>query len=457
MIKILGSPLLRQYAVVIIANLSALCTGFGLGWSSPVLVKLTNGTDTVLQGPITVDQGSWLVSVSFLSGIPGIFLTGYLLDAVGRKYCLILSCVPRIPMALMYLLARTYWVILAGRILSGVLDALAYTTVATYASEMASKEVRGSLGALLQINSSIGVLIALGVGPFVSYWTLNLILLCVVTGSSIPILFLPDSPYFLFSKGKTEDARKILLKLRGSDILAHEEIKEYQAVSQDEGKELVATTELLKNKVFLKGALIAVVVGFCSQANGYPAVAYYLQTVLEATNTSLRPEISSLIVGSIQLMASFCTTFVTDRFGRKAILIGTTSGVTLGLVGLGTFFEVTEHHDEVTGFMNYLPLVSIILIVFCYSSGIASILWVLVSEVFEGRTRATGTSFAILVATSAGFLITKSTPFLTGSIGYAMTYWGFGVICILFCLFTAFVIPETKGRSFAEIQEILGK
>ncbi|XP_053619779.1 facilitated trehalose transporter Tret1-like isoform X2 [Plodia interpunctella] len=420
-----------------------------------MLVKLRDGSDSALSRPITEEEGSWVVAMPFLSGVLANLFTGHLLDTIGRRYCFILSCVPRIVMVLLYLYAKELWLLLVARFLSGILDSVAFTTVSIYASEIASKEVRGSLGGFLQIYCSFGICLSLGIGPFVSYTTLNIIFLAITVASSVLLLLLPDSPYFLYSKGKTDDARKLLLKLRGSDIKANDEIKEYQIASSNEvGK--VTIPELLRNKLFLKGAAICVFLGFSSQANGYTAVFQYLQTILETTNTSVRPEISSVIIGGIQMFASLCTTLVTDRFGRKFILISTVSGMVIGFICLGAFFKVTEEQEQIIGFMNYLPLASIILIVFCHSSGIASIMWILISEIFEGRTRAIGASLAILVATLTGFGVSKSIPSLTSSIGPTMTYWLFSIICILVIMFTAIFIPETKGRSFAEIQAILG-
>jgi MFS family permease len=65
---------------------------------------------------------------------------------------------------------------------------------------------------------------------------------------------------------------------------------------------------------------------------GYNAIAFYLQTVLESTQTSVRPEVASVIIGLIQLTASFCTIVLTDRFGRKPILSGSLLGMTVGMV-----------------------------------------------------------------------------------------------------------------------------
>lgn len=69
-----------------------------------------------------------------------------------------------------------------------------------------------------------------------------------------------------------------------------------------------------------------------AQLSGFNSVSFYLQTILESTQTSISPEVCSVIIGLIQLLASFCTTMVTDRFGRKPILTSTLVGLAVGMV-----------------------------------------------------------------------------------------------------------------------------
>lgn len=75
------------------------------------------------------------------------------------------------------------------------------------------KEVRGSLGTILQIMASIGILIMLCSGPFMEYLSLNIMVLCFSIVTLIPLFFLPESPYFLYSKGKKYQYRYCLLKV----------------------------------------------------------------------------------------------------------------------------------------------------------------------------------------------------------------------------------------------------
>ncbi|KAL0861069.1 hypothetical protein ABMA27_009580 [Loxostege sticticalis] len=453
MLNFLQNPLLKQYVVVIVVNLSILCTGLGLAWPSPVLVKLMNSTETVLPRPITKEEGSWIVSIGFLVGMFGTILPAFLLDRIGRKRCILLAAAPKLAVGLLLTLGADVWALLLARGACGACDMLLFSVVPVYAAEVASTKVRGSLGTILQIMCSLGIVIMLSMGPFTSYVTLNAIYTCFTVVTFAPLLFIPESPYYLYVKGSNEEAIKLLTILRGSETTAREEMKEY-ALSQTEVK--IRKRDLFKNRTFLKSLGISTTLGVGSQLVGFNAVTFYLQTVLESTQTSVASETASAVIGAIQLTASIVTTLITDRFGRKPILSITLVGMTLGMVGLGAFFKIQENGDQITGALNYLPLISLILVVFSYSAGIGSLMWALTAELFDGPARAYGLSISSIMNILAVFLTTKYFAQITATIGPATTYWFFSVNCVLFCIFILFCVPETRGKTFAEIQEELG-
>lgn len=119
--------------------------------------------------------------------------------------------------------------------------------------------------------------------------------------------------------------------LRGSEELAKEEISMYDKSLNNQKIEIKS---LLKDRVFLKTLGISIIFGATTQVTGFNAISFYLQTILESTKTSLMPEIASIIISLIQLLASCSSAFVIDRFQRKRMLITSFIGLLLGLVSL---------------------------------------------------------------------------------------------------------------------------
>ncbi|XP_063369372.1 facilitated trehalose transporter Tret1-like [Cydia amplana] len=343
--------------------------------------------------------------------------------------------------------------LMLGRAVIGTADGIVLCVIPVYASEVASKEVRGALGTLLQIFSSIGAVVMLSVGPFVSYFELNLMLTLLVLATSIPTLFLPDSPNFLFSKVGQEDSRNVLISLRGSEHRADEEIKEYAANKTDEK---VSLRIIFRNKLFQKSLAISTFVLIMVLLIGYNSVTSYLQTILDVTQTNVRSEVASGVIGAISVVASFSTLMTTDRFGRKPILVSTLFGVAAGMVGLGTFFKLTRDEADISGFLNFLPLLSLLVIVFCYSAGTGSLFWLLIAELFDDRSRGIGVASTLLLGTAPSFLSVRYFTSIIDAIGPTAAFWCSAGLCVVLALFVAFKLPETKGKSFTEIQHELG-
>ncbi|XP_023938574.2 facilitated trehalose transporter Tret1 [Bicyclus anynana] len=451
----LASSLIRQYAAVITVNLGVVSTGMSLSWPSPMLVKLRNETETTLSRPITEEEGSWIVSGGFLLGILGNLVGGMLLDAVGRKYCFLLLSLPKFLMSMLFIFATEVWMLIFGRVIMIMTDCFLFMVVPIYASEIASKDHRGSLGTLMQIFSTLGIVVTLSVGPFVSYTTFNIVFASVIAASSLPVLLLPDSPFYLYSKGRTEEALEVLLQYRASEVEAKQELQEYQDSANNVEK--IDKKKLLKTKTFLKSLALGFLLFGGSQLVGFNAVQFYLQTILVSTKTSVKPEVASVVIGLIQLFASFCTPLILTKCGRRPVLIGSLSGMFLGMVGLGTFFKLTEAEDvEIRGFLNFLPIISLIIVIYCYSAGIGSIVWLVTAEVFDGPSRAFGISITSISTVVAIFFTTKYFALMTSALGPHVTYWLFSAVCVVIGTLIALFVPETKGKTFSEIQRDLG-
>jgi MFS family permease len=128
---------------------------------------------------------------------------------------------------------------------------------------------------------------------------------------------------------RTDESAKVLTALRGSEAAANEELKEY--ASTHTGVK-INKLKLFTNKIFLKSLALVIIMTLSIQMIGFNAVQFYMQTILESTQTSVKPEIASVIIGFIQLIASLCITLITDRFGRKTIMATSLVGLMVGMV-----------------------------------------------------------------------------------------------------------------------------
>ncbi|XP_041985525.1 facilitated trehalose transporter Tret1-like [Aricia agestis] len=341
-----------------------------------------------------------------------------------------------------------------GRAIVMSLETLLFSAVPVYSSEIANKEQRGALGTLLQISVSLGMVVSLSVGPYTSYVTFNIVVACAIAITMIPLLFLPDSPYYLYSKGRIEESRAVLTLIRGSETLVEEEIDGYEKAK--ESKVDVSKMALIRNRMFRKSLILGLMLGIGTTLLGFTAVTFYLQTILETTGVSLQPEISSVISGVIQLVGSACSTPITRNFARKSILKISLTGYAIGMIFLGVFFKVTEPEDFIIeGFLNYLPIISLVTVIFCYNVGIGSLYFLIAAELFDDIGRAFGFSIFLATTTFLTFLVTRYFSLMTNILGPAVTYWIFSGFTMMLIILITLFLPETKGKTFSQIQQSL--
>ncbi|CAH4035302.1 unnamed protein product [Pieris brassicae] len=432
-------------------NLTSIGMGMTLSWTSPMLVKLMH-EDTQLSERVNEDQASWIVSVGFLSSIVFFPVFYWLVSLYGRKKVMLYLSIFRATVNLLFIFATEVWMLYLVRGVTGTCEIGILSIIPAYSAEIASKQIRGALGTIAQLLNAVGMLIMLSLGPYASYLMVNIVYVTTIAVMVVPMFFVPDSPYCMVKKGRINEALKTLTYLRDSELLAQEEIKEMSCVS---GTKITSNT--IKDIAFLKSMGIAVFLSIGIQLVGYSSITLYLQTILEVTNTSVSSELVSVIFGVMQVIACFVTAILSDRAGRKPILAITLGGLAIGMLGLGLFFYMKDSGVQINGFMNYLPLVSLVIVVLCYNAGIGSLCIVLVAELFDNLTRSFGISVCITVTMIVGFLNVKYFPLLIEILGSATVFWSFAIICLIYMTFVLFCVPETKQKSFLEIQGVLGR
>lgn len=133
--------------------------------------------------------------------------------------------------------------------------------------------------------------------------------------------------------GHTEETIKILNKFRDSDVIVKEEIQEYKdsCAKMHHNSEKI---KLLKNKAFMKSFALGILMCIGVQFIGFNAVTAYMQSILVATQTNVKPEIASVIIGVLEVLMGFSTIFVTNIFRRRTILMWSLTGLFLGTVSM---------------------------------------------------------------------------------------------------------------------------
>lgn len=203
----------------------------------------------------------------------------------------------------------------------------------------------------------------------------------------------------------------------------------------------------------LRSAFIAIGLMFFQQMSGINAVIFYSNTIFKDSGSDLDPGVSTIIVGVIQVVATFVSSLVVDKLGRRLLLLFSIVVMGICLCGLGVFFYLLDANSDAIGSLGWLPITSLCLFMVAFSLGFGPVPWLMAGELFapdiKGFLGAIAGTFNWLLA----FVITKFFANFKEAMGNGPTFWLFMVFCAIGFVFVLLFVPETKGKSFQAIQD----
>lgn len=165
-----------------------------------------------------------ILAMSLIGGTVITTISGPVSDRIGRRPVLIISSVLYFVSGLIMLLAPNVYVLLLARLIDGFGIGLAITIVPVYISETAPPEIRGQLNTLPQFTGSSGMFLSYCMVFAMSLmdlpnWRFMLGILSIISVFyfGLTVLYLPESPRWLVSKGRMIEAKRVLQRLRGKE------------------------------------------------------------------------------------------------------------------------------------------------------------------------------------------------------------------------------------------------
>lgn len=208
-------PVVPQIVATSVCCIGPVIVGLSLGYSSPAIPELCR--ENILD---TKDKQSWFASLLTLGAIAGVPITGLLLDNLGRKATIMLSCLPfSIGWLLMQLVQQTNYIVLyCSRILVGIGMGMNVFVTPIYIGEIASPHLRGLLGAMIQLGIAVGIVLAYGLGIALTWQWLAVLGSCLAAALVVLMLLLPETPRWYLKKHNFNGALKALKRVRGPYI-----------------------------------------------------------------------------------------------------------------------------------------------------------------------------------------------------------------------------------------------
>ena len=293
-----------------------------------------------------------LVSVTVGGAALFSLVSGLLNSFIGRRRLMMLSSITFIGGAICCALATNKELLLVGRLINGVGIGLVSATVPVFISEIAPNESRGRMLAVLSLFIVGGQFVAALVGgAFIETaqgWRYMFGLPATLAFFQlIALLFVPESPRWLVSRDRKEEAKAALTKLRGKDKT--EEIdKELNSMIEDRAKnsESSSTGNLLEKMLQSPPVRRALVVGcglqLFQQIIGVNAVLFYSASVIQLSGVSSLSSAAWLaaLVASINFIFHVVSLYLVEAVGRRKLTLGSLFGVTVSLALLAASFQL---------------------------------------------------------------------------------------------------------------------
>ncbi|XP_022831124.1 facilitated trehalose transporter Tret1-like [Spodoptera litura] len=441
-----------QYLAGVCAAFSFTFTGATLAWSSPAIPKFKSGEANVV---ITDTQTSWVVSLHSAGALLGCYFGQVLNERAGRRRTFLGSAVPGLLGATLLLNTTMPELMYVARFMMGLATGIIAVVTMIYVTEISDKEIRGALGMTVQVMNNLGSLTVYSVGPFVSYKTLNCIILIIPVCYVLLCLWIPESPYYHLKDGRIEAAKKEFMRLKGNqeESLLEEQMNVMRAHVRESMENKTTLRELLTNMRYRKAVYIVTGLKLLQYMTGILVIQSYLEPIFRQSNFVSGP-IASIVYGFVQLGAGIGATFLSRWFGRRILLSISCLGVSIAMTLVGLYFflqDTIQVSVETSRAISWMPLVGILGFNVLYAVGVGNLPYVLQAELFPVNVKGVASSTATMLACILSFLVTKCYQQMKDACGHYMVFWSFAFIGYVGVLFIYFFVPETKGKTLEEV------
>ncbi|KAI0430268.1 general substrate transporter [Xylaria sp. FL1042] len=417
-----------------------------------------------------------IVSVYYLGCAVGAVLASYWADKKGRKpsisACLATTMFGNLLMFVAGISPNgsSPWsgaaivFMMAGRVILGLGVGGIDATIPVYSAELTRDKSRGRalaqefqmniFGLLVAFSINLGVTIALGKD---SQWAWRI---PIIAMQSFPIVLilsisrLPESPRWLVSRSRADDAMNTLMALF-DESKAKEMLDELLQAQAEEAEKRTSYIDMILPRGSQFHPTVLTVMGQINQAlTGYGAVSVYGPQIFQLLGFGIRSAELVTLGNYISYFLMMTVAWITiDALGRRKLMIWGSGGLSIcfSLLTVSGGLSLDVAHVSVLGveiFGSIVLFVATAIFGICWLSTV----WLIPTEIYPNGARALGSSVSVITWGIANFAITLLTPIMFNN----LKYWLF----LVFAATNAFAgwwtwsySPETGGRSFEDNQE----
>ncbi|CAG9837750.1 unnamed protein product [Diabrotica balteata] len=452
--KVLNSSIkiyFRQILAAVTATLFAVSDGMAYGWTSPMIPYLISDGSHI---QTTHYEAEWLETALLCGALCGLPLTIYSVDKFGRKRSLIFASFTILIGWLLIALGNTIIYLFVGRFFLGMAGDMAFVACPMYMAEISDQRIRGFLSGIIYMMVHTGTVIVYIVGPYTPHYVTPIIGIFLVTTELLVFSFMPESPYYLISKGKEEEAKKALQFFKPYQDI-EKEVTSITEMLVKQNITKVHPQDLILVKSNRKAITIMTVLNTGQHLCAYTVILMNLHLILAAAGSIyMDSSLTAIIFATIMLVSVTFASLQVDKYGRRMLIMVSAIVSGLCLLALAVYFHLKYLHIDVSS-VSWIPLVSVMIYAAFFKAGAGLVPIILTAEIFPSNMKAIGMTVADGMFILGGIIAIQIYQILTRLINIYLPFYVFGGYAFFVAIFTYFCIPETKGRSLQEIQSIL--
>ncbi|MCM3845361.1 sugar porter family MFS transporter [Pseudonocardia sp. DR1-2] len=441
----------RLGLITVVATFGGLLFGYDTGVINGALEPMSRDL-----GLTPVTEG-FVVSILIFGAAVGAIVGGSLSDRHGRRHNILLLALVFMVGTVGCVLAPSWQVLAVFRFVLGLAVGGASATVPVYLAEIAPVERRGGLVTRNEVMIVSGQFAAFVVnaaiysvwGEVDSIWRVMLLVaLLPAIVLFVGMLRMPESPRWLVSRGREEEALAVLRQVR-SDERARAEMVEVHRLADEERTSRTGGATDLGVRWIRRLILIGAGLGIFQQATGINSIMYYgTQLLGDAGFSANAAVVANTLNGLFSVLGVTVGLLLINRIDRRTMLLGGFALTTTFhlLVGLSALLLPDGTAKA------WFVLVFVVLFVFSMQGTIGPLVWLILSEIFPLKIRSLAIGISVFVLWIANALVALLFPPMVAAIGIASSFFVFVALGLAALVFVYRVVPETRGRSLEQLE-----
>ncbi|KAK3429121.1 hypothetical protein EUGRSUZ_E00531 [Eucalyptus grandis] len=349
--------------------------------------------------------------------------------------------------------AKYIWMLIVGRILLGFGIGCANQSVPIYVSETAPYKYRGAMNMMFQLAITIGILIA---NLLTTPWGARVVpALIIILGS----FFLPETPNSLIERGKFDEARAQLVRIRGVENV-DEEFDDLIAASERSKEVKHPWANLLKRK-YRPQLTMAICIPFFQQLTGMNVFMFYAPVLFKTIGFgSTAALMSAVITGGVNALATFVSIFAVDKFGRRFFFFEGGLQMLICQVVITVAIALKFGMSGNPGTLSHSYALTVVVAICTYVAGFAwswgPLGWLIPSEIFPLEIRSAAQSINVAVNMIFTFFIAQIFTLMLCRLKFGL-FTFFACWVVIMSIFIYKFLPETKGIPIEEMHHVWEK